>query len=154
MIFLNPDKYQSKCYERFIFYKSQLESLLPTARVEHIGSSSISGAISKGDLDIFIGVDACELDIAIQKLIGIGFQIKQNTLRTPELCMLESLSEDIAFQVVANDSEFESFLIFRDRMSADSRLVIQYNEMKRSCQGIAHEEYRNKKSVFIQEVLK
>ncbi|CAM3485341.1 hypothetical protein PAMA111031_04255 [Paraphotobacterium marinum] len=37
-------------------YKNKIQSILPKAKIEHIGSSSIPNAISKGDLDILIGV--------------------------------------------------------------------------------------------------
>lgn len=153
MKFLNPDKYQKYCYERFDYYLIQVRRLLPTARVEHVGSSSIPGAISKGDLDILIGVDARELEASVRILFTLGFQEKQNTLRTSELCMLESTSEDVAFQVVAMGSEFTCFSDFRDRLRASPDLVIQYNELKKSCEGLSHDEYREKKSTFIEHVL-
>ncbi|WP_371317042.1 GrpB family protein [Aeromonas sp. sia0103] len=50
--------------------------MLPKARVEHIGASSIPLAISKGDLDIFIGVESDELEAAVQLLTTLGFQEK------------------------------------------------------------------------------
>ncbi|KKD00735.1 GrpB family protein [Photobacterium halotolerans] len=153
MKFLSPDKYQQHCNARFDYYLIQVGRLLPTARVEHVGSSSIPGTISKGDLDILVGVEAHELEASVRVLLTLGFQEKKNTLRTRELCMLESTSEDVAFQVVAIGSEFECFLGFRDRLRAFPDLVIQYNELKKSCEGLSHDEYREKKSTFIEHVL-
>lgn len=37
--------------------KSEALSVLPFARVEHIGSSAVPVSIEKGDLDIFVGVE-------------------------------------------------------------------------------------------------
>lgn len=154
MRFFNPEEYQAFNEKLFLRYKSKIEEVLPDARVEHIGASSIPKAISKGDLDIFVGVDATELDSNVQRLMTLGFQEKVDTLRTPELCMLESDSfEDVAIQVVANGSEFEFFLSFRDALRSDAMLVQQYNELKLSCEGLSQGAYRQKKSAFIKRVL-
>ncbi|WP_311568494.1 GrpB family protein [Photobacterium arenosum] len=153
MKFLSPDQYQKACHERFDYYLNQIRRLLPAARVEHVGASSVPGAISKGDLDILIGVDAHELEDSARILLTLGFQEKRNTLRTAELCMLESTSEGVAFQVVAIGSEFECFVDFRDRLRASPDLVVQYNVLKKSCEGLSHDEYREKKSTFIEHVL-
>ncbi|MEI8632691.1 GrpB family protein [Vibrio sp. PP-XX7] len=153
MKFLSAEHYQATCDERFSYYQAKVRQLLSNVRVEHIGSSSIPGAISKGDLDIFIGVDAAELENAVRTLATLGFQEKQHTLRTPVLCMLESLTEEVAFQVVANDSEFESFLTFRDKLRSDADLVREYNALKMSCASLSHDAYRERKSVFVERVI-
>lgn len=68
--------------------------------------------------------------------------------------MLENSSgEDVALQVVANGSEFDFFLRFRDKLRESPELVQQYNELKVSCSGCSHDEYRQKKSAFIESVL-
>ncbi|MFA0164137.1 GrpB family protein [Vibrio splendidus] len=154
MKFYPAEQYQAACYELFIRYEREIKKLIPNARVEHVGASSIPSAVSKGDLDIFVGVELGELEDAIERLTILGFNEKLDTLRTPELCMLESTSsDDVALQVVANGSEFECFLRFRDKLRANPELVQQYNTLKMSCEGWPQEEYREKKSDFIEHVL-
>ncbi len=155
MKFYSAEQYQASCEELFLQYGREIQNLLPNARIEHIGASSIPSAVSKGDLDIFIGVESFELEYAVQTLTTLGFQEKVDTLRTSELCMLESTStDDVAFQVVANGSEFECFLAFRNELRANSALVQQYNELKMSCEGWPQDEYREKKSAFVEYVLR
>lgn len=155
MKFYRAEQYQASCEDLFLRYEREVKNLLPNARVEHVGASSIPLAISKGDLDIFIGVESDELNAAIELLTTLGFQEKADTLRTSELCMLESTSgDDVAFQLVANGSEFEFFLIFRDKLRAAPSLVQQYNALKMSCEGQSQDDYRRKKSDFINHVLK
>ncbi|MGP5210418.1 GrpB family protein [Psychrobacter alimentarius] len=138
MKFFNPEKYQAFNEKLFFRYQSKIKEVLPDVRVEHTGASAIPTAISKGDLDIFVGVEAFELERVVQLLVTLGFQEKFDTLRTPELCMLESSStEDVAIQVVANGSEFECFLVFRNKLRSDMSLVQQYNELKLSCEGLS-----------------
>ncbi|MEZ8227732.1 GrpB family protein [Vibrio splendidus] len=154
MKFYPAEQYQAACYELFIRYERDIKKLIPNARVEHVGASSIPSAVSKGDLDIFVGVELGELEDAIERLTTLGFNEKLDTLRTPELCMLESTSgDDVALQVVANGSEFECFLRFRDKLRANPALVKQYNTLKMSREGWSQEKYREKKADFIEYVL-
>ncbi|MDP2499951.1 hypothetical protein BCT47_10480 [Vibrio splendidus] len=154
MKFYPAERYQSACNELFVRYERDIKKLIPNARVEHVGASSIPFAVSKGDLDIFVGVELGELEDVIERLTTLGFTEKLDTLRTPELCMLEStLGDDVALQVVASGSEFECFLRFRDKLRANPALVQQYNTLKMSCEGWPQEEYREKKSDFIEHVL-
>ncbi|MFA0001613.1 hypothetical protein BCT31_10160 [Vibrio lentus] len=154
MKFYPAEQYQVACHEMFARYERDIKKLIPSARVEHVGASSIPSAVSKGDLDIFVGIEFNELEDATELLTTLGFKEKFDTLRTPELCMLESTSsDDVALQVVANGSEFECFLAFRDKLRANPALVEQYNTLKMSCEGWPQDEYREKKSTFIEHVL-
>ncbi|PMG97990.1 hypothetical protein BCU78_05025 [Vibrio lentus] len=58
MKFYPAEQYQAACHEMFERYERDIKKLLPTARVEHVGASSILLAVSKGDLDIFVGVQS------------------------------------------------------------------------------------------------
>ena len=154
MQFYKADEYQASCENLYRKYELEIAALLPDAFIEHIGASSIPNAVSKGDLDILVGVNGKELENAVKLLSTLGFNEKSDTLRTPELCMLENSSgEDVAFQVVANGSEFDFFVGFRDKLRKSPELVQRYNELKMSCTGWSHEEYRRKKSAFIERVL-
>lgn len=136
MKFYYPDQYQPSCEKLFVDYRSKIKQLLPYAMIEHIGASSIPQAISKGDLDIFVGVEANDLEDAVKVLKSLDFEEKIDTLRTAHLCMLESTSdENVALQVVANGTEFECFLTFRDKLRTNPDLVQQYNDLKLSCRG-------------------
>ncbi|MHC6529477.1 GrpB family protein [Vibrio proteolyticus] len=154
MQFYKADEYQASCENLYRKYELEIAALLPDAFIEHIGASSIPNAVSKGDLDILVGVNGKELENAVKLLSTLGFNEKSDTLRTPELCMLENSScEDVAFQVVANGSEFDFFVGFRDKLRESPELVQRYNKLKMSCTGLSHEEYRRKKSAFIERVL-
>ncbi|MCC5517268.1 GrpB family protein [Vibrio splendidus] len=154
MKFYPAGQYQAACNELFVRYERGIKKLIPNAKVEHVGASSIPSAVSKGDLDIFVGVELGEFEDVIERLTTLGFNEKLDTLRTPELCMLESTSsDDVALQVVANSSEFECFLRFRDKLRANPALVKQYNTLKMSCEGWPQDEYREKKADFIEHVL-
>lgn len=155
MRFLQPNQYQSEISRLYEEIAGEVRQLLPNARVEHIGASSIPGAISKGDLDIFVGVPKARIEYAISILERNGYRTKSNTLRNESLCMLEidSYQYLVALQVVANGSDFEMFLTFRDAVRESEALLKEYNQMKYLCEGISENCYRSRKSEFIEKVL-
>lgn len=154
MIFLEPEQYQQRCTQLFNSYQKDISTLLPFAKIEHIGSSAILNAISKGDLDIYIEVIPEQFKFAIEQLKTLNFIEKQNTLRTDELCMLESLNnDDVAFQIVVTDSVFTFFLAFKNKLINSPTLVNEYNELKLQCSHLDPDQYRTIKSDFINRVL-
>ena len=91
MKFFCADVYQGECQKLFDLYADKIRELVPTASIEHIGSSSIPHAISKGDLDIFVGVSPEDFESTVSSLLKLNFKEKTDTLRTNELCMLEKI---------------------------------------------------------------
>lgn len=155
MVFLEPEQYQQRCAQLFNSYKKNISTLLPFAKIEHIGSSAIPNAISEGDLDIYVEVEPDQFEFAIEQLKTLNFIEKQNTLRTDELCMLESLNnDDVAFQIVVTDSVFTFFLTFRNKLMDSPALVNEYNQLKLKCSHLDHDQYRTIKADFINRVLK
>lgn len=152
-IFESAD-YQPALHQRYAAVRARLAVLLPSARVEHIGASSIPGAASKGDLDVFVGVAAGTHAAAVHRLVAAGWRVKADTLRTEQLCMLEQAEPEVALQVVELGSRFEFFLHFRNALRADSTLVEAYNALKRHHAGGSPEAYRAEKSAFIDTVLR
>ena len=155
MKFFLPEDFQPKLNLIFENEKVSIQKILPHARIEHICASSIPHAVSKGDLDIFVGVDSSGFNDAISSIKSIGYFEQKDTFRSETLCMLkkEDRTDDIAKQLVANGSEFEVFVSFRDLMINHPEYVHAYNELKTSCSGMNEDDYRKIKSEFIQKLL-
>ena len=136
--------------------EKNITDLLPLARIEHVGASSVEGCISKGDLDILVAVDKNQFEDSLNQIKSLGFYEKKETLRTNELCMLVTNmyeGEDVAIQLIVNDSNFENFIRFRDILRSDEKVLSQYNELKISSISLDQEEYRNRKNKFISSIL-
>ena len=155
MIIHPPSDYQPLAQKVFDEVRTVLRPLLPTARIEHVGSSSVPGAISKGDLDICVSVSAIDFEATLEKLQTLGYTVKGDTLRTEQLCMLEAPRKDIslAIQLIEKDSEFEFFHKFRDALLANPKLVDRYNELKLKFSFDGPQTYRDEKAKFIRSVL-
>ncbi len=117
--------------------KHDLDQSLKDARIEHIGPSAIVGAISKGDLDVFVGVKVENFEKNLENIKGLGFIEKHGTLRTESLCMLvtDKYQDDVAIQLVVNGSQFEDVVRFRNILNQKSQIVIDYNILKQECDG-------------------
>jgi GrpB-like predicted nucleotidyltransferase (UPF0157 family) len=155
MIIHPPSDYQPLAHRVFNEVRVVLQRALPNARIEHVGSSSVPGAISKGDLDICVSVLATDFKSGLERLQVLGYTIKNDTLRTEQLCMLEASRKDIslAIQLIEKDSEFEFFHKFRDALLANPALVDRYNEMKLKFSSQGSQTYRDEKAKFIRSVL-
>jgi GrpB-like predicted nucleotidyltransferase (UPF0157 family) len=155
MRFLPADAYQPLAATVFESVAATIARVLPDATVEHIGASSVPGLTSKGDLDIFVGVDAARFDAAVLALEALGLRVKEGSLRTGELCPFEAFGHplDVGVQLVARGSEFEFFRTFRDKLRRDARLCAEYDRLKASCRGLEPDRYRAVKSAFIERVL-
>ena len=152
--FIEPSKYQEKCEALYRNFKDRIEAIVPTALIVHIGSSSIPGLISKGDLDIYVGVEESEHADSVEKLTDAGYTIKKDTLRTEQLCMLETENRNVALQIVARGSKFDrAFLSFSERMRSSEALKERYNQLKRESIDLSETEYRERKAKFIESVL-
>ena len=147
--------YQPQCIALFNHYQAKILLLMPFAQVEHIGASAIPDAISKGDLDIYVGVPEHLLEDAVICLLAHGFTEKTDTFRCAQLCMLEAIEDkQVAIQLVALGSVYVFFLAFRDRLRQRPELVVQYNQIKRAAQYLGMDEYRAQKAEFIRHVLR
>ncbi len=156
MRFFKPQKYQPLAQRLFDELSLKIQDALPFARIEHVGSSSIDGALSKGDLDIYVEVEPKEFKRSIILLKSLGFHIKKNTHRSRSLCLFFSpeYEMDVGVQLVARGSKFEFFLKFRDILNHDKRLRNEYNKLKIESSNLPPEKYRKAKSKFIEKVLK
>lgn len=155
MHLLSPPDYQPRADVIFAEVQRQLSAVLSHARIEHVGSSSIPGAFSKGDIDICVAVDREHFDNALSTLKRLNYIEKVDTLRTEQLCMLEAprTDVDLAIQLIERGSTFEFFVKFRDTLRSNPALVQEYNAIKSSGILSGQDAYREAKSAFIQRII-
>ncbi|WLD56801.1 GrpB family protein [Salinispirillum sp. LH 10-3-1] len=154
MRLVEAEQCKANATDLFAKWKPIIESSIPDSRVEHIGSTAIAGALTKGDVDLYVEVPASAHADAVAAIQAFGFSVKHDTHRDSELCMLEKPDQDgLALQVVARGSKYEFFLLFRDALNGDAELVQRYNQLKQDAIGSTPEHYRAQKTSFIESVL-
>jgi GrpB-like predicted nucleotidyltransferase (UPF0157 family) len=128
--------------------------LLPGAVVEHVGSTAIPGAVTKGDLDVCVLVDASAFSHA-DHLLGGRYtrNVGSHHSGTYSPFVDESKKIAVGIQLVVQAGPEDFFVLWRDTLRRSPDLLAQYNALKLRWQGRSHEGYRTDKSSFIEQVL-
>ncbi len=140
----------------FDHHRKQVLRLLPEAEVEHVGATSVPGALTKGDLDVLVRVHAGEFAHAVA-VLGNAYTIHQPHNWTPTLASFNdpaSGAPPVGVQlVVAGSASDALFGPFRDALIADPALLAEYNALKLRLDGESYERYTTMKGAFVEDVL-
>jgi GrpB-like predicted nucleotidyltransferase (UPF0157 family) len=127
-------------------------------RVEHIGSTAVSGLAAKPiiDLDVVVGSSA-DVAPAIRKLSEVGYVHEGDLgIEGREAFRFQACGQQHhLYLLVEGAQEFERHLAFRDALRADPALRDAYSELKRSLaaqHGGDRAAYTRGKSDFISTV--
>jgi GrpB-like predicted nucleotidyltransferase (UPF0157 family) len=136
----------------FASLESSILSLLPRARVEHIGATAIPGSLTKGDVDVLVLVSAPAFSDA-EATLAAKFARNRNSEVTGLFASFEGVLEKIDFgiQLTTPENTNYNFLQWRDSLLASPDLLAQYNALKQAnCHG-SMDEYRQAKAEFIEQ---
>lgn len=137
-------------------HRQRVLEVLPEAQVEHVGSTSIPGALTKGDVDLLVRVDAGRFDAAVAALRAL-YAVHQPDNWTPTYASFaDPQATDLPVGVqlaVAGSTDDELFGQFRDALISDPALLAGYNALKLAHAGEEYELYTAAKGEFIEGVL-
>lgn len=134
----------------FLEQKIFLESLIPyVVDIQHVGSSSILGALSKGDLDIQIRVSSENFE-KIKEILNLNFKSKRQELWNEGFSIFgnEEKGISIDYMITTIDSSADDFYKVRDFLRKNPAMLARYNEVKKIYHGKNYSEYRIAKSEF------
>lgn len=140
----------------FSAHSTQIAAALPAAEIEHVGSTAIPGALTKGDLDLLVRVPTEQFATAVATLRGL-YAVHQPENWTPTYASFvdpRSCDPPVGVQLaVAGSADDALFAPFRDALIADPALLAQYNALKLSLEGADVEHYTDVKGAFVERVL-
>ncbi len=141
----------------FELHRQLVLVLLPEAEVEHVGSTAVPGALTKGDLDLVVRVDQAAFPTAIG-MLSSHYAVHQPRNWTPTLASFKDPSSsqpEVGIQlVVAGSAGDRLFGPFRDALIRDPALLAEYNALKRGLDGADYEAYTERKGEFVERVLR
>ena len=154
---LHPDPAvaSAAAHELFERTATTLRLLLPaSADIRHIGSTSIPGCLTKGDLDVVVRVLAADFPAA-DAALATRYPRNTGSSRTDAFSAFEDpeSSPHLGIQLAAIDGPYDDFHRFADVLRRDAALVARYNALKIKFDGRPMAEYRTAKDAFIAEVL-
>lgn len=136
-------------------YRSFLEKLLTAGEIEHVGGSSVPGAITKGDLDIQVRISKHEFTRTLEEL-GTRFDRNRLDLWNGQFALFTDqrspLKVDIMVTVIG--STYDTFHIFRDILKENRELLEEYNHLKVFHPESSYDEYTENKKAFFGKILK
>jgi len=133
----------------------QLERLLPSAELHHIGATAVPNAVTKGDVDVLVRVRGSDFGAAVAALRD-HFAVKQPGNWTSEFA---SFGDDIRYalplgvQLVVTGSRDDFLLFLRDYLIANKEALLQYNQLKLAHAPDGAEAYWHAKNAFFAEIL-
>jgi GrpB-like predicted nucleotidyltransferase (UPF0157 family) len=135
---------------------ARIAAALPKAEIEHVGATSVPGALTKGDVDVLVRVEAGDLDMAAPALEAL-YEIHQEENWTPTFASFvdpDAFGPPVGIQlVVSGSAEDALFGPFRDALIRDPALLEKYNALKLRLDGEDYERYTEEKGAFIEGAL-
>jgi GrpB-like predicted nucleotidyltransferase (UPF0157 family) len=140
----------------FAEHRRRVLELLPEAEVEHVGSTAIRGALTKGDLDLLVRVEPGDFDAAVAGLRGL-YAVDQPENWTATFASFadpQAADPPVGVQLaVAGSADDALFAPFRDALVGDPALLAEYNALKLRSDGEDYDRYTDVKAEFVKRVL-
>jgi GrpB-like predicted nucleotidyltransferase (UPF0157 family) len=133
----------------------RIAAALPDVEVHHIGATAITGALTKGDLDVVLRVEADEFHAAVEKLRG-AFAVKQPENWDPYFASFGSDTDfamPVGVQLVIKDSEADFFLFVRDYLISHPESLAHYNLAKQGSASLEAKDYWAAKDRVLAQIL-
>lgn len=131
---------------------AQIAHALPSARIEHIGSTAVTDLISKDVVDLIVGVAAVDVDTATDALAAQGFDVEGRRPGHTWSCVPERSARSAVVHVVTLDGgEWCRRIAFRDLLRRDPQVRAEYAALKREVvgDGPGWAEYTRRKAAFV-----
>ncbi len=153
--FHEQEKFRKHAEELFLKEQKRILRAVPSADVQHIGSTAIPGSLTKGDLDIQVRVKQKDFVKAQNALSKMYKPNKGN----PPTKTYASFKDDnakisLGIQLTVIGSREDNFTNLRDILVSNKKHLKSYNALKKQYQGKSMREYRKAKGKFIEKVLK
>jgi GrpB-like predicted nucleotidyltransferase (UPF0157 family) len=132
----------------FASVEARVRSLLPSALVEHIGSTSLPDGLTKGDLDVQIRVHADEFEEACRLLSQVYEENPGGFTDDGRSYKDDATEPPLGLHVTVIDGASDIQFRHRDLLRARSDLRADYDSLKRRFDGGAMDEYREAKHGF------
>lgn len=152
--FMPEEAFRQKVESLFEQQKNRLQSLLPEADIQHIGSTAIPNSLTKGDLDIQVRIPAELFTVAVNKLSKI-YDTNDGSHRSATFAAFkdDTLDPPLGVQLTAIGGEEDFFWKLRDFFKAHDKYRLEYDNLKKQFEGKSMDEYIEAKGQFIEKLM-
>jgi GrpB-like predicted nucleotidyltransferase (UPF0157 family) len=152
---LAPRHYQDLATAAYEDAELLLSSILPDARIEHIGASAVPGAYSRGGVDICVAVPRDGFDEALGVLGEAGYVLRAQEEADDRWAALVAphAALPLRLQLIESGSRHEALIGCRDSLRGDASLLARYNALKIDAGPRGGAAYGAAKARFFGEIL-
>jgi GrpB-like predicted nucleotidyltransferase (UPF0157 family) len=148
--------FASAATEEFEEHRRRIVARVPRADARHIGGTSLSGALTKGDLDVQVRVPRRHFREAVAELRQI-YSVSHSELWSNEFATFvspsASLPEDTGISIVVIGSRFDrNGAYVWSRLASDPELLRKYNALKARHSRKPRSDYEADKDAFFAAV--
>ena len=153
--FRKQEKLKGRAEKIFLKERKRILRVIPSADVQHIGSTAIPGSLTKGKLDIQVRVEQKDFEKAQSALSKMYKPNKENPPTKTYASFKDSNMEiPLGVQLIVIGSEEDNFTALRDVLASNEKYLKSCNALKKRHQGKSMREYRKAKGAFVDKVLK
>jgi GrpB-like predicted nucleotidyltransferase (UPF0157 family) len=148
--FIPSQDYIHRVENSFEKHREKILCLIPSAKIEHVGGTSIPGLLTKGDLDLQVSVIQQEFARAIVLIRSeyINHQIENWTKSYASFKHEDEFDIAVGIQLVVENSESDIFVKSRDLLLTHPEKIEELNQLKRSYEGKDMDTYIENKGEF------
>ena len=161
---MNKSKFRkySKNYPKlFEKEKTKLKEIVPNAKIEHIGSTSVEGLGGKGIIDVLVVVPRKDFEHVKKVLIKLNYDTLSRNLHKDRISFYKDSKilkkRRVHIHLTAKNSKVEKQAIkFRNLLRKNKKLRDKYSLLKQKAikLGKKSKDYRDFKYKFIEDVIK
>lgn len=141
---------------RFEMMRSRIQELLPAARIEHIGSTSVAGIPAKDVVDILVGVGSDAVDESVIVMSAHGFDCEGQRAAHSWLSWPHRADRSaVVHAVVVDESQWRDRLAFRDILRREPEARKRYLLVKEhaAARAAGWGDYTAAKAGIVHEIL-
>ncbi len=152
--FMREEAFRQKVQSLFEEQRNRIQSLLPEADVQHIGSTAIPNSLTKGDLDIQVRIPTELFAEAVNKLSKI-YATNEGSHHSATFAAFkdDALDPPLGVQLTVIDGEEDFFWKLRDFFLAHDDYRLEYDNLKKQFDGKSMDQYREVKGSFIENLM-
>ncbi len=152
--FYDQKSFNGDVEKDFTAQRDFIQELIPSADIQHVGSTAIPNSLTKGDLDIQVRVSELQFSKAVEALSTV-YETNDGSIKTNEFRAFkdDANTPPLGIQLTVIGSEFDFFWKFRDVLLQHERYKIEYDDLKRDFEGKDMESYREAKNVFFSKIM-
>ena len=153
--FLPEEAFRANIESAWARESACLARLVPSADLQHVGSTAVPGSLTKGDLDIQVRVRAEDF-AAAERALGSTYGRNTGSSHLPGVFAAFERAGgpvSVGVQLTTIGSELDVFWRFREVLLARPDLRLTYDALKRAHEGGAMDAYRAAKSALFDRLL-